>query len=134
MLPNDACDLIVVRDDGTGMTPGMIRNEYLAIARDRRSRKGERTAKHKRLVKGRKGIGKFAGLAAARYMRVITSSEGKQTNILIDREQVLEASTDLERVPLPLLSEDCDYNRHGTTIELTALNEYLLPPREDLAT
>ena len=126
--PSD--DLIVVRDDGSGMTKAMVRTEYLAIARDRRSRKGERTAKYKRLVKGRKGIGKFAGLAAARYMRVITARDARQTTILIDRDQVLEASTDLERVPLPLQTEDCEAERHGTTIELSALSKYLLAPRE----
>ena len=109
----------------------MVRTEYLAIARDRRSRRGEKTTKYKRPVKGRKGIGKFAGLAAARHMRVITTCESRQTTIDIDRDQVLEASTDLERVPLPLLTEDCDTKRHGTSIELSDLNKYLLAPREE---
>ena len=45
-------DVIIVRDDGTGMTPVMLRSEYLAIARDRRSRKGEKSAKYKRAIKG----------------------------------------------------------------------------------
>jgi hypothetical protein len=131
-LPNTPDDdLIVVRDDGSGMTPHMVRTEYLAIARDRRSRKGERTAKYKRPVKGRKGIGKFAGLAAARYMRVVTVSGAKQTTIAIDRDQVLEAATDLERVPLPLRVEACEPDRRGTTIELSALSRYLLAPREE---
>lgn len=127
--PDD--DIIVVRDDGGGMTPQMIRTEYLAIARDRRSRKGEKTFRYKRPVKGRKGIGKFAGLAAARYMRVTTACQAEQTTILIDRDQVLEASTDLERVPLPLQTEDCEVERHGTTIELSVLSKFLVAPREE---
>ena len=124
-------DLIVVRDDGSGMTASMVRSEYLAIARDRRSRKGEKSAKYKRAIKGRKGIGKFAGLAAARFMRVVTEAESQRTTLRIDREEVLEASIDLERVPLPLEVEPCSTGVHGTTIELTSLSKDLLPPREE---
>ena len=63
---------IIVRDDGTGMTEREVRSEYLNIANDRRTRKGERTPGKKRAVKGRKGIGKFAGLVAADVMDVET--------------------------------------------------------------
>jgi hypothetical protein len=128
--PDD--DMIIVQDDGVGMTPMMVRTEYLAIARDRRSRKGEKTAKYKRAVKGRKGIGKFAGLATARYMRVVSVSLSHCTTILIDREKVLEAATDLERVPLPMETKECLDKQQGTRIELTALNKSLLAPREEI--
>src|SRR3954462_12888903 len=48
---------IVVGDDGTGMTDREVGEEYLVIARDRRSRTGGiRTPGKKRLIKGRKGI------------------------------------------------------------------------------
>src|SRR5436189_4944333 len=56
---------IVVRDDGLGMAPSVVRTEYLNIASDRRSRSGEKSVKYGRKIKGRKGIGKFAGLAMA---------------------------------------------------------------------
>jgi HSP90 family molecular chaperone len=59
---------IVVQDDGTGMTENELRGEYLYVANDRRTRKGEATTEKKRHVKGRKGIGKFAGLMAADTM------------------------------------------------------------------
>ena len=59
-------DPVIVRDDGSGMTELEVRNEYLKIASDRRSRKGDRTPNLRRLVKGRKGIGKFSGLMSAR--------------------------------------------------------------------
>jgi len=62
MLTTEA---VVVRDDGSGMTALEMRGEYLNIAGDKRTRAGERTPLHKRRVKGRKGIGKFAGLALA---------------------------------------------------------------------
>ena len=52
-------DPIVIQDEGTGMTEEELRRHYLSIATDRRSRRGERTGKKNRLVKGRKGIGKL---------------------------------------------------------------------------
>ncbi len=61
---------IVIEDKGTGMTEQELRNEYLVVANDRRSRKGDRTKQLKRLVKGRKGIGKFAGLMVANVMEI----------------------------------------------------------------
>jgi len=125
-------DPIIVRDDGSGMTPGVVRREYLAIARDRRSRQGEKSAKYQRAIKGRKGIGKFAGLAAARYMRLTTSSERQRTTLLIDREEILGAKIDLEKVPLPLATEDVIRDEHGTTVELTTLNRDLSFPREEI--
>lgn len=63
---------ISVSDDGNGMTEEELRRHYLAIARDRRAAKGERTVGKKRLIKGRKGIGKFAGLMAAAVMTLET--------------------------------------------------------------
>lgn len=59
-------DPIVIRDDGNGMSSEQITTEYLEIARNRRSAKGIETPQLGRRVKGRKGIGKFAGLVAAR--------------------------------------------------------------------
>ena len=54
-------DPIVVHDSGTGMTEEELLREYLFIASDRRKRRGEITSEKKRKVKGKKGIGKFAG-------------------------------------------------------------------------
>lgn len=44
---------IVIEDKGTGMTEQELRNEYLVVANDRRSCKGDRTKQLKRLGKGR---------------------------------------------------------------------------------
>ena len=63
---------IIVQDDGSGMKTAELEVEYLNIVSRRFSRKGERTPNLKRLVKGRKGIGKFAGLILASEMEVIT--------------------------------------------------------------
>jgi hypothetical protein len=49
-------DPIEVDDDGTGMIPAELRQEWLRVARDRRALRGGRTSGKRRIVKGRKGI------------------------------------------------------------------------------
>jgi hypothetical protein len=61
----------------------------------------------------------------------VGDGSNRETTIAIDRDQVLEAVTDLERVPLPLDIEDCEKDRRGTTIALSALAKYRLAPREE---
>ena len=92
-------DPIIIRDDGSGMTEREVRQEYLFIANDRSSRKGTQTPQKKRQVKGRKGVGKFAGLSAARMMELTTYVRGAKVSITVDRKELQEAGRDIERVP-----------------------------------
>jgi hypothetical protein len=124
---------IVIRDDGTGMTEHEVRHEYLKIANDRRSRKGELTLLKKRTVKGRKGIGKFAGLVAADVMELLTRCRGSATRLRIVKDDILRAPGDLERVDLPLQTDACLPQEHGTTVTLSSLNtNFILPQAEKL--
>jgi Histidine kinase-, DNA gyrase B-, and HSP90-like ATPase len=122
---------IVVCDDGSGMSPDQIEREYLDIARDRRSTKGEYSARLRRRIKGRKGIGKFAGLAAAHNMRVESICNGTKTAVDIDKSVILAAPDDLERVPLPMSESLAPDARNGTTITLTNLDQALNFPSEE---
>ena len=74
-------DPIVISDNGHGMTPEEIEAEYLNIARDRRSIKGARTPRMNRRVKGKLGIGKFAGLAAARRMLLQSVRDDRRASV-----------------------------------------------------
>jgi HSP90 family molecular chaperone len=58
-------DPLIIRDDGCGMTSPEVSGEYLNIASDKRTRTGDKTQRYNRKIKGRKGIGKFAGLTIA---------------------------------------------------------------------
>lgn len=124
-------DPIVVSDDGGGMSPDQVEREYLDIARDRRSTKGDHSPRLKRRIKGRKGIGKFAGLAAARNMRIDTVCGGVRTSVEIDKTTILEAPSDLERIPLPLIEAPVPDAANGTTITLTHLEQALNFPSEE---
>lgn len=133
-IPGDFTgDPIVIRDDGTGMVEQELREEYLSIANDRRSRKGDRTQKKQRPVKGRKGIGKFAGLMAAEVMHIQTKARGKDTQLAIPKAQLLNAGIDLENIELQLETATCNPEEHGTTVTLSQLNQrYSIPSVEYL--
>jgi len=126
-------DPIIVQDNGSGMTEQEMRNEYLTVANDRRSRKGDRTTRLKRLVKGRKGIGKFAGLMIASIMEVQTVARRKKTQVVISKESLLTEEIDLERINLPLTVSEIPDDISGTTVTLTDLNQrYEFPLPEKL--
>lgn len=120
-------DPIVIQDDGTGMTEEELRRHYLSIAADRRSRRGERTAGKNRLVKGRKGIGKFAGLMAAAVMTVETRARGRLCRITLRLDDLSQVE-DIEQLNIGLQSEPCGLELHGTTITLTDLHQGLAYP------
>lgn len=137
---------VVIEDDGTGMTEAEVRRDYLAVARSRQSRKGDHTLGLRRLVKGRKGIGKFAGLTVADTMIVETRCRGIQTRLVIRKEDILAtasydaggpdgvdgvAAGDLETIDLPLEVTPCDPDAHGTTVRLEGLSQQFdLPTSE----
>lgn len=122
---------VIVSDDGTGMKPNEVEVEYLNIANARFSRKGDRTPTKRRLVKGRKGIGKFAGLILADTMEIETTAQGQSTTVRIAKEHLLAAQDDLERVPLPFTTTPCEPTKHGTVITLSELNTNLSFPQPD---
>ncbi|MBB6611789.1 ATP-binding protein [Pontibacter sp. Tf4] len=124
---NKADQPIIISDNGNGMTTKEVEEDYLKVARDRVLQKGSRTEKKNRLVKGRKGIGKFAGLVAANSMILETKKEGKLTKVSINRDE-LKKFTDLEVADLPLSFSDCNENENGTTITLYNLNQNLAFP------
>ena len=122
---------IIIRDDGTGMTEQEVRNEYLNIASSRISRKGEHTRLKNRMVKGRKGIGKFAGLMVASLMEVRTSTRGKGTHLKIWRDELIRAKNDLEMVNLPMEKFEADPEKPGTEIILSGINQNFTFPNAD---
>ena len=124
-------EAIIVRDDGTGMTARELREEYLNIASDKRTRTGERTTDLNRMVKGRKGIGKFAGLMIAGRMQVEAIARGHKCTLLIDKQNLIENKNDLEEVTLPFSEEKARENEVGTRIILTDLDSRLNFPTPD---
>ena len=118
---------IVVTDNGSGMTEEELRRHYLFIATDRRSRRGERTAGKNRLIKGRKGIGKFAGLMAASEMVVETTTRGRRCSFTLRQEDLAKVE-DIEQLGIALDVQTCSPELHGTTIKRFNLHHGLTYP------
>lgn len=118
---------IIIADDGSGMTRAELESHYLAIAKDRRDHRGERTAGKQRLVKGRKGIGKFAGLMAAAEMTLETRTRGTLSSFTL-RMKDLAGVEDIEHLPIQIETERCAPDSHGTTITLRSLHGELAFP------
>jgi hypothetical protein len=118
---------IEIADDGEGMTQEEVRRNYLAIASDRRELRGVRTVKKQRLVKGRKGIGKFSGFMAARQMALETYANGVCTTFTLRLDDI-SAVADLEKLNIPLEATACDAALRGTVIRLSELHTGLAFP------
>lgn len=122
---------IVIEDDGFGMTFAEVKSQYLRIADDRVSRKGKRTNKFNRRVKGSNGIGKFAGLLAADVMMLETWTRGEKTCVTIDRNKILSGGKvrDIRFIDLPIVKNPSDEpNKSGTRVTLLTVNQVLSFP------
>lgn len=120
---------VVVQDNGSGMTLMEIQSEYLNIARNRRDRSGEYTPSLRRKVKGRKGIGKFAGLMIASSMRLETWARNKCSAFEFDKK-LLESYEGLPDMPLSISEASSDEMPHGTRITLSDLNQSIRFPSD----
>jgi hypothetical protein len=101
------------------------------VARDRRQLKGDRTPGKRRQVRGRRGIGKFAGLMIAEQMEVTSRARGRVSTLLLDRTQMNTTNSDFETIEIPFSSTSCEPTEHGTTVKLSHLNRRLSHPNAD---
>jgi hypothetical protein len=132
LMTQDAA--IVIADTGEGMSGKQIEDDYLRIARDRLKERGARTARpFNREVKGRKGVGKFAGIIIAQVMDVETRQKGKLSRFRIDRRTLEETPGDIIKIVVPVETVDCDAKDSGTTIRLSHLAQSInFPTAESL--
>ena len=138
-LTHAADSRIVVRDDGAGMTPDVVRNEWMNPATPAKylaKRDGrEKTLDKQRVIQGEKGIGRFAVLKLGRVITITTRRRDA------DQETVL--TWDFSRFDDDFVTEDgeprdifldqikIDYSQHkpaklmgvnhGTIIEIRNL-------------
>lgn len=119
---------IVVSDDGTGMSPKVIRDIWLVIAHDHKAkdlREGKRTPKG-RLPLGSKGLGRLSVHKLGNKIEIVTKSKGHPEvvvrinwNDLISQEYLEDALFDVEtRDPIVFTR-----GRTGTQINIGELRE-----------
>ncbi|MEM1484252.1 ATP-binding protein [Oscillospiraceae bacterium PP1C4] len=128
---NESGRFISIADDGNGMNEAAVTNEYMRIARDRVSIKGDRTDVKKRLVKGRKGIGKFAGLLVADKMSITTVQNGMQIQFEIVKKEFLNQHENMTTKEIDMMVIKDNLLLNGTKVVLNDLDMLSLTPSDD---
>lgn len=117
---------IVITDDGHGMDLADINGRYLTVGYRRRDpgNQGAVTAKLKRPVMGRKGIGKLSLFSIARDIRIYTVKNGKKCGFKMLLSEIEERIKDHEGIyrPSPLPDFPADL-KNGTRIVLFDLKK-----------
>ena len=130
---------IVVRDDGAGMTPDVVRNEWMNPAAPTKyiaKSEGRRTTLGKgRIIQGEKGIGRFAILKLGRVITVTTRPRGAgmENRLTYDfvrfdddfiSENKKRKEIFLDQIGIKFSQSDPDVlpgKQHGTVIEIRNL-------------
>jgi len=119
---------IEIEDRGVGMSREDFQNRFLIAGRRRRDEDPPElrthTAAKKRLLMGRKGVGKLAGFGVAHVVTVISRKQGDAyaTKIVLDfNELKKKRSTDDIVVPEERIDGGAGLDPSGTRITLSAL-------------
>jgi hypothetical protein len=126
-------DLIVVEDNGHGMTFDDVSGKFLKVGYSRRTREvnGDRSHSGNRRVMGRKGIGKLAMFSLANQIDIVTRADGTEAVAFrIDVEKLRdqvdrpnEEADDPVDYPVEMIDVPADFVAiHGTRISLRKLN------------
>ena len=122
-------DVIVVKDDGHGMSFEDCNSRYLSVGRDRRAGQFEWTEKYNglspRKVQGRKGIGKLAGFGIANLIELRTVKSKQSAHFVLDFDKLTRSSNFADAkgyAPEPLLDDGMSMDETpGTTVKLSRL-------------
>ena len=115
----DEKSVIIIKDNGNGMSKEFISECYMKIGSNNRKGK-EISKKFKRPLIGSKGIGKLAGLGIANSMCIETVNNGTKCKFEINRTKLDIPGKNLEAVDIPLTIEKTE-EPNGTIICLKEL-------------
>ncbi len=122
--------VVVITDDGIGMTPKQINERFLVAGYQKRAVEGTESPKFHRLYMGRKGIGKLSvfSIADTAYVYSVTTRDvngveqiATEAGLKIEVNELrakIRAKQSYNPEPVPIPPE---YRTRGTTIVLTDL-------------
>ena len=117
---------IVIEDNGHGMGRADLEHKFLMIGR--RRRKGEeRTARSpgkRRVIMGRKGLGKLAGFGLAHKIEVFSklAADSFATKITLRLDELLKApDTTSIKIPVERVEDGAGFEKSGTRIVMSQL-------------
>lgn len=119
-------DQIIIFDDGRGMNLEDINERFLKVGYRKRTELSC-TPIHKRLVMGRKGIGKLSLFSIAHSITVLSNKNGEKNALLIDTEALDTAiRSNQPYAPQELDQSLVDFVHNGTKIILKKLKKRTL--------
>lgn len=136
---------IVVKDNGHGMIPDEINDQYLRVGTDRRTDRGDTSPKFKRKVLGRKGVGKLAPFGICKTIEVVSAGgkkvsgkDGKKlsgyrtAHLILRYDEMLKDEKKAYAPEAGPLDETVSAS-HGTTIRLRDFAHRSVPQLEDFS-
>ncbi|MFA5114200.1 MAG: ATP-binding protein [Candidatus Margulisiibacteriota bacterium] len=127
VLDEDA--FIEINDNGIGMLPKEIVEDYLLIGRNRRT-DGQVTIKGRPVI-GSKGIGKLAGFGIATRIEMISVKDNIQSHLRIDKKE-LEEIVSLGEKDIDIQTSKTK-KTNGTILRLYGLHKDLSMPDSEAA-
>jgi uncharacterized protein (TIGR02391 family) len=126
--------VVVIADDGHGMSRTDVSEKYLHIGRNRRAAtSSDKTESGKRSVSGKKGLGKLALFGIGKTVEVSTTRAGQDYGTLLSLSY--DAMMDAEGEYAPGESTlESTLGEHGTTVSLRDLKRSTLVDAKELAT
>ena len=125
-------DVIIITDDGHGMTLNDINNKYLLVGYPRRIHNEAVTDRYKRKVMGRKGIGKLSLFSIAETITVETNKEGEKNGFVMSKQDIddhIEEKNEQPYEPKSLPESEIVLTENGTRIVLTDLKKRITKAR-----
>nr|WP_238351108.1 TIGR02391 family protein [Kribbella shirazensis] len=112
---------VTVRDNGHGMDFDDLQEKYLRIGRNRRAQGEGRSESGRRVVAGKKGLGKLALFGIGERIELTTKRRGVTDNLhVVMSWNAIKSATGSEYKP-DLTRTEADSDRHGTIVELREL-------------
>lgn len=95
--------VIRIKDDGHGMNRDDLEKKFLNVGRRRRGSEVRERSPGKRIIMGRKGLGKLAGFGIAHRMVIVskTKDDDFPWEIVLDYDEMMKADT-TDRIKIPL--------------------------------
>lgn len=126
---------IVIEDDGSGMTPNIIKNIWLEIGTDfKRGKNRKPSPKYGRISLGEKGVGRLAVHKLGRIFTLETQNEGDMfsSRVKIDWKKLIASSEYIQDISVEIetISENLFKKGKGTRIIISDLKKKYWSKRE----
>lgn len=116
--------IISISDDGNGMSFDDLKNKFFDAGINRRLvEKTQKTQKKKRLVTGKKGIGKLAMLGLAKEIIVWTCKDEIENELKISLKDIKAITDSREYYPEHTIQNEQSLKKNGTRITLIGVNK-----------